>query len=232
MRPALRAITFDLDDTLWAFEPVLAHIETTLDDWLRTHAPAVALAFPPQAMRALRNEIALKHPQHRHRMSILRKLTLGEAFTRAGEGPDLLAQAYEVFLTARCNVTLFEDVLPALKKLKPHYKLAAISNGNANLHRIGIAHWFDIILHAETIDIAKPDPRIFALASQQLNLPPHQILHIGDHPIDDILGAQGAGYHAAWMNRHNLNWAPETSPQTPPPLSFSNLHGLIDWLGH
>ena len=62
MNFTIRAITLDLDDTLWPFPPIGARIERVLDDWLRTHSPRTAERFPIQEMRALRERVFDAHP--------------------------------------------------------------------------------------------------------------------------------------------------------------------------
>ena len=68
MRFAVRAITLDLDDTVWPFAPIGARIERVLDDWLREHSPATAAMFPVEAMRALRERTWAANPQFAHDM--------------------------------------------------------------------------------------------------------------------------------------------------------------------
>ena len=72
----VRAITLDLDDTLWPFAPIGARIERVLDDWMRTHSPATATMFPIEAMRALRERVWGDHPHLAHDLSALRRMTL------------------------------------------------------------------------------------------------------------------------------------------------------------
>jgi len=70
----VRAITLDLDDTLWPFAPIGARIERVLDDWLRQHSPATAAMFPVERMRAVRDDVFAAHPQYKHDLSRLRRM--------------------------------------------------------------------------------------------------------------------------------------------------------------
>ena len=54
----IRAISVDLDDTLWPIEPVIARADRQLGDWLKQHCPRAAKAYPLPAMRALRERVA------------------------------------------------------------------------------------------------------------------------------------------------------------------------------
>jgi putative hydrolase of the HAD superfamily len=56
MIPArIRALTLDLDDTLWPVWPAIQRAEAALHGWLLRHAPATAARFDVVALRALRD---------------------------------------------------------------------------------------------------------------------------------------------------------------------------------
>ena len=58
---------------------------------------------------------------------------------------------------------------------------------------------FDHLVWSHTLKLAKPDPEIFLAAAKCLGLPPHEILFVGDHPINDIYGAKNVGMMTAWV---------------------------------
>ena len=59
----IKAITLDLDDTLWPIWPTIARAETVLADWLQRHAPATATLFSrPGALREIRNQMTTLRP--------------------------------------------------------------------------------------------------------------------------------------------------------------------------
>src|SRR3546814_7828088 len=82
-----RAITLDLDDTLWPIEPVIERAEAVLHDWLCQHAPRAAEQFPVLAMRALRDRIARDNPHLSHDYSMQRMLSLRHALAHSGHDP-------------------------------------------------------------------------------------------------------------------------------------------------
>ena len=57
MKFPVRAISLDLDDTLWPFAPIGERIERTLHDWFVAHCPATAERFPIEEMRNLRERV-------------------------------------------------------------------------------------------------------------------------------------------------------------------------------
>jgi FMN hydrolase / 5-amino-6-(5-phospho-D-ribitylamino)uracil phosphatase len=136
----LRAIAFDLDNTLWDVEPVLARAEARLSEWLERNCPRITAHLTAADMRSARAALAAREPHNAHDMTYLR-LTALEAHAREhGYEQHLARQGFEVFLAARNQVELFADVVPALESLRQRYRLASFSNGNADLAFIGLQH--------------------------------------------------------------------------------------------
>jgi len=204
MTPSLRqvaAITLDLDDTLWPVRPTLVAAEKVLAEWLRANAPATAQGTPPREMLALRAEVAADHPHWAHDLSAIRLETIRRALKRHGDDPALAELAFEVFFEARHAVTLYDDVLPGLERLAARYRLVAVSNGNAELHRVGLDRFFAGSVSARLHGVAKPDPSIFRAACEAAGAAPAQVLHLGDDLDTDVAGALAAGLHAGWICR-------------------------------
>lgn len=207
--PPLRAILFDLDDTLWPLQPLIQSAEQAMLAWLTQHAPPVA-ALGLSQMRAQRAQLIAQEPRYRVDLWSLRLHMLRNAFASAGvldEG-DLQAQAaLQAFADARNQVALYQDVLPALTHLQNRYSLGTISNGFADLQKIGLAHHFTVSLAAHQFGRAKPDASIFHAACEELKLAPQEALYIGDDLLLDVQGAQDAGLRAIWLNRGNAKVA-------------------------
>lgn len=221
------AITLDLDDTLWPFAPIGARIERTLHDWFLARSPATAARFPIEAMRELRNRIHAEHPQHAHDLGLLRRLTIERALRESGSDPALAAEAHALFLDERNRVDFHPEVPAALRELAALRPLAALSNGNADLGRIGIDHLFRFRLGAREFGRAKPDAAIFLAACERFGAEPAHVLHVGDHPEQDALGAQRAGLRSAWINRDGETWP---FADARPDLEFTDLAALAAWL--
>src|SRR5690606_22379333 len=165
---AVRAITLDLDDTVWPFAPIGARIERVLDDWMRRHSPATAEMFTVERMRALRERIAARHPELGHDMSALRRLTLEAALRESGGDVALADAAYEALFAVRNRVEVYPVAAGALERISARLPVAALSIGNADLARIGLYHLFTARLSACSFGSAKPDPAIFLAACEQL----------------------------------------------------------------
>jgi putative hydrolase of the HAD superfamily len=202
----IRAITIDLDDTLWPIGPVMLRAEERLDAWLRTHCPPVAAAYPIAAMRALRDRVADENPDLAHDFTTQRLLCLREAMQPHGYGEQHVDAAFAEFYAARNEVECYGDALPALQSMAARYPLVSLSNGNADLERIGLARFFHFSISSRSFGKAKPAAEIFHAACAGLDLPPAEVLHIGDDPALDVLGAHAAGLRSAWLNRSGAAW--------------------------
>ena len=203
----IAAITLDLDDTLWPIQPVMLRAERRLDDWLKTHCPRAAAAYPIPAMRALRDRIAGENPHLAHDFSAQRRLSLRTALVEHGYEESHVEGAYEEFYAARNEVECYADALPALARLAARFPLVSLTNGNADIERIGLAHLFRFSISSRECGIAKPAPEIFHAACTRLGLPPQAVLHVGDDPELDVAGARTAGLRTAWINRTGAVWA-------------------------
>jgi len=225
MKKPIKAILFDLDDTLWAIHPVLERAEKRMHEWLMAHAPKVAQKNSIADLRKRREAMMQQESRYRIELWSLRYASLVQAFHEAGENSAGVDRAMAIFGKARSEVTLYEDVIPVLTKLQKRYATGSITNGFANLQQIGIAHHFQISIAAHQLGYAKPDAKIFHLACQQLQVLPEEAVFIGDDPEMDIVGAKNAGLHAFWINRADL-YPPRHMPKHIKPDAI--LHSLYD----
>ncbi len=224
----VRAIAFDLDNTLWDVEPVLERAEARLYEWLRAESPRITAALSLEDMRRAREALARSEPHHAHDFTYLRTAALAAHAREHGYGADLAARAFEVFLAARCEVDLFPDVRPALTRLARRYRLGTLSNGNADLDRIGLSDAFQVSLNARQIGAAKPARRVFEHLSEALGVAPGELWYVGDDPGLDVAAARAAGLGTVWVNRRAHRW-PEGEP--PADLTVTNLTELAHALG-
>ena len=231
MSIAPRVISFDLDDTLWPVAPVIEAAERTLFAWLETRHPQAVHGHSIESMRALRARIAEQFPERRHDLTFLRRRALAAQFSAAGFGAagagtagpgtadadaggfePLVDEAFEVFLAERNRVELYADVMPSLARLRARYRLFALSNGNADLKRCGIGDFFDGHVTAIAAGAAKPDAQIFAQLERMAGVSAAEVMHVGDDPLADVVGATRAGMQAVWLNRDARPWPAQFSP--------------------
>jgi putative hydrolase of the HAD superfamily len=223
----VRAVFFDLDNTLWDVHPVIVRAEHAMLDFLRVHYPAVTGRHDLESMRALRVQVAREFPDQRHDFTWLRLESLRRHAREAGYAEAMAHEAFEVFYRTRNEVVLYDDVRPTLEVLAKDYRLFAISNGNADLAVIGLAQYFEASLTARDAGMLKPDPRIFEILLGRAGLRPGEAAHVGDDADADVEGARRAGVLPIWLNRDGVDW-PLSSPA--PQLVVAGLDELPDML--
>lgn len=233
----MRAITLDLDDTLWPFAPIGARIEEGLHAFFLEHSPATAERFPIATMRALRGQIHAAHPHLHHDLSALRRLTIEHALRESGADPALAQHAHAQFHRHRNTVDFYPDALEGLRRIAARVPVVAVSNGNADLATIGIADLFAAQLSAFMHGVPKPSACIFHAACALVGTKPEETLHVGDDAEMDGLGAARAGLRTCWLHRGDK--AGEGRPgddgvwpahEPAPDLQFDSLIALADWL--
>ncbi|MEU0007498.1 HAD family hydrolase [Streptomyces sp. NPDC006314] len=100
----------------------------------------------------------------------------------------------------------FPDVLPALEALAASHRHAVLSNSSIivqehKLRALGVLDRFESVLCAAELGVSKPAARAFLAACEALDLPPHEVAYVGDHPEIDGRGAAEAGLLSVWIDR-------------------------------
>lgn len=226
MTSAIKLVSFDLDNTLWDADALFSAAEAHTQRWLEEFCPKLFVRFSPEQLRQARLEYWRNHPELRHLVTRVRRDSLRIKLIEAGyclhQAIELADLAMEVFLEARHQVQYFDDALPTLNGLSQHYKLAAISNGNANPGRLGL-NQFAFHLSAEEVGAAKPSPEPFELAMAMAGVSACETVHIGDCPRDDIAAAAALGIRTIWINRSGQAW-PRSEVQ--PDITLTSLSAL------
>jgi len=209
----IHVVCFDLDDTLWPIEPVIQRTDQILHEWLLSYYPRLALQFGIEDLKQLRSRLLAEQPELQHDLGRLRKLSLAYAAAQVGYDESLVAPAYEIFQQARHQVTCYDDVLPVLTQLHSRYLLCALTNGTADVRRVGLGHLFDFAISASEVGAAKPHPAMFQAVCDHTQTTPAQVVHVGDDPHTDIAGALAVGMKTVWLNREHQPWPGIVPPQ-------------------
>ena len=209
---AITCITFDLDDTLWESGSVLANAEARLYEWIERACPDIARTHSHDALVAHRQAHYASIPEVRHDLTRARILWLESLLREWGYESSLAEAGFRVFLEHRNAVTLFDDAVRVLGTLGERYSIGAITNGNADVHSIGIGHHFDFVVTPAEAGAAKPDSAIFELALNAAGASPGNVVHVGDDPMRDVAGAAALGLHTVWMNPRGHPWPHEAPP--------------------
>ncbi len=220
-----KLISFDLDDTLWDCWPVIFRAESRLLDWLTKHYPKITQGEDIYTMRDFRKQMVKDNPDYQFDLTRLRLDSLRLLAKKHDYPLSLAEEAFEVFIQARNEVALYPDAEELLESL--HWQarpMASITNGNADVRRIGIAHYFQVSVRAEDVDKGKPFTDMFEYLLQQSGINKKQIIHIGDDPKTDGLAAQNMGIDFIWINRKQQNW-PDSMPE--PRLEINSFKPLL-----
>lgn len=124
---------------------------------------------------------------------------------------------------------LFDDVHELFTSLKSaRVPLALVTSGASDTQRdklrvLGMEHWFDVVVIAGEVGIAKPDASIFRSALIELPVERKNVWHVGDSLATDVAGAKAAGLTAVWLNQSGLDRR-ESDPE--PDIEIRSLSNL------
>ena len=206
---SLKAVLFDLDDTLY-------------DHQYGSRAALSALHGDYSCFQAVTlDELERQHSQlleHYHAKILRGEMTLDEArFARFHD----LSLRYNGSLepsAIRSLVKLYRETYYGSERLVPGalalldrlrsegLKIGLVTNNRVGeqmgkLERCGLASHFDVLAISEAEGVAKPDPRIFEAALQRLGCGVDEAVMVGDSWSADVEGAQAARLRAIWLNR-------------------------------
>ncbi len=227
----IRTITVDLDDTLWDLPPVIRRAEKRLYAWLEENYPRITARFDAAAMREVRRRVVEAHADKAHHLTFLRHAVLNHMAEAAGYKDFPADEAFAVFDEARNSVDVFPETRPALLALRQRFTLIALTNGNANLERIGVDDLFDAHVNAEMAGAAKPDRPIFDAAVRAGGAKAHETVHVGDSPLYDVHGAREAGLRTVWVNRNGQAWPDEYAAPDAEVANVGELDALFEGSG-
>ncbi len=129
---------------------------------------------------------------------------------------DVRARAADALLAAWGTLWVRppDDAHATLRELHARgYVLGCVSNSDGSAARLladaGLAAHLDVVVDSGVVGVEKPDPRIFALASEALRLPPAALCYVGDLHAVDVVGARAAGLHPVLLDPLGVWDAPD-----------------------
>ena len=241
----IEAVLFDGDQTLWDFERVMRQaLEATAGELRAARPGPFAADLTWEDLSRDRGDVAAELEGVEYNLARLRVLAFARTLERrrAADGGDdqsdgALAEelAASYFAHRDREPALFDDTLPCLDALRPDYRLGLLSNGSRLPETIGLGGYFESVVFAQDHQVAKPDTRLFEICRQQLGLGPEACVLVGDHPLNDVVGAKRAGWSAVWIDRSGDGSyvPPEGSREVPDAVitSFSQLPRVLRAMG-
>jgi putative hydrolase of the HAD superfamily len=190
----IKAVLFDLDDTLYDREDLVRKVVTDQYDAFQHELRSV----PKDDF--VRRVLALDDNGYADKRALYETVVGEYGFT-----PALIDRLVENFWTSYDDKReLPHDTRLTLETLRQNgIKLGVITNGGTEcqqrkLDSLGISSWFDVILISETEGVRKPDAEIFHRALVRCGVDASEAIFVGDHPDTDIGGALQAGLRAVW----------------------------------
>ena len=210
MSKNIKIISFDLDDTLWPITEVINRAQAAYAHWFIDNYPDLHAQGLWSRLSAKESDVKKMPGGHclthvRKKSLILLLLEAGVGEVEAGEAAE---DAFEAFYRERINVRPFEGVELLLENLGARYQLVSLTNGNADVEQTALKNCFHLNLNPQRVGARKPDKLMFSSVCEHFNVTPKQVLHIGDHYQEDVLGAKAVGFQALWVlhksERENL----------------------------
>lgn len=155
-------------------------------------------------------------PALSHQLTALRQRVIEAALLEHGVGHTeatiIAGEAMEVFLDARNDVRFFEGALETIRQIASSYQLGALTNGNADIARLGLSEHFSFAFSAEQVGAPKPAPDLFTRALDHTGCSPEEMVYVGDDPVKDIDTANRLGLHTIWLHNDARPGPGETDP--------------------
>lgn len=197
-----KVLSFDLDDTLYDNVPVISNAETRFALYICQKYSLPVYTGDSAFWSKMRKSCLDKDPRLENDMSLWRKRSLQCGLQTFGFNVDEknLEEEVKEFVRIRSEITVPTSSLDLLSDLKKKYPLVALSNGNSDLEQDGLAPFFDFDLRPSYFGArSKPAPDLFLQTANFFQIKPCEILHIGDDPLTDVQGAEGAGCQCVWL---------------------------------
>ena len=120
-----------------------------------------------------------------------------------------------------------EETLSALSALG--IRLGIVTNGEVQFQapkitQLAIGRYLSTIVISEAVQVQKPDPRIFVHALSEIGCQASETWFVGDHPVNDVLGAAAVGLRAIWLT----GVCPWPADRPAPQWQIATLGELVD----
>lgn len=196
----ITALLFDADDTLWDFQVAQVAVTAAVLEAAATEEPRLA-GLTAERVIAIRKAIGRTAIQDD--VIGLRRQTFRAALAEVGiEDEGLVVDLTNRFLEGLTrDLPLYPDTIEVLDWCGARYRLGLVSNGTKGPEAAGIAHYFETTVLAPVEGFSKPDPRLFRLAVDRMDVDPAHAVVIGDNDAIDVAGAVAAGMRSVLVDR-------------------------------
>ncbi len=173
-------------------------------------------------------------PQDNFHTLLLKKVALEISYLP--EQPDAVTRDKWINeIAAHCDKaarSCIDEARPMLEGLHERYPMMLVSNFYGNIDEVlrdyGIRHLFKGIIESAVVGVRKPNPTLFRLGVDALELEPHEVLVVGDSLRKDIEPAEKLGCHVLWLK--GKGWTADEDQQTHP-HTITSVTQVTDWIG-
>jgi putative hydrolase of the HAD superfamily len=211
----LDTLFFDGDQTLWDFDQQMRRaLQATLDELRIRHPELATDKLDVESMVADRQAVGAEHRGRHVTMERLRRVSFERTLLHLDLRDDVLAEHLTRFYLEQrfSTIDLYPDTLAGLTALRTTYKLGLLSNGNTYPDRFGLGGLFTTVVFAQEHGFTKPDQRLFDLAVAKIGSSAASTAMVGDSLVNDVVGAQRAGWLGIWLNRGSAVRPPDHQP--------------------
>ena len=198
-RRSLRAVLFDVDDTLYSTTEFAARAR---ENSVRAMIGA-GLALPYEDVAAELDEVVREFPSNfeSHFDALLLRLPTG-ACGQVNPAVIVASGVVAYHETKWREFSASADALEVLRSLsgKGGLRLGAVTSGvpvkqAEKLIRLGVLEHLEAraIFFAEQMGYSKHNPKLYVQVCRVLGLPPEQCMFVGDHPVRDVDSPNRAG---------------------------------------
>ncbi len=231
--PDVRALIFDLDDTITDFQGTADDaFGMTFKDITEEHG--VDLEELHRVYMTLFEDFYTLHLEGHVNLEEFRAYRFSRAFEIMGlpVDDDFLDMCVHFQHIYDQMLRTFPNTCEVLTELDGHFPLGLITNGPTDpqwrkINRVKLSRVMEVILVSGQLGISKPDPRIFEVALEGLRVVPEEAIMIGNSLEHDHQGAMNAGIRFVWANHHGKP-LPEGWPE--PDYEVSSFLELRDLL--
>lgn len=184
----VRAVIFDLDDTLYAEQSFVFSGYRAVADAFRTQ-----FGDPDETVAEL---IRIFHSQDRH-------LAFNALFELRGWPADreVVQAMIDLYRSHAPTISLYDDAKAALTRLRTRFKMGIITDGaavmqEAKVAALGLRTRVDVVVLTDELGpgLAKPHPRAFELMADRLAIDPTACVYIGDNAAKDFVAPNALGW--------------------------------------
>ncbi|APV44037.1 putative hydrolase of the HAD superfamily [Dehalogenimonas formicexedens] len=229
----IKAVFFDLYQTLVGYDPPREEWESQALDSLGIKAPAKAFAkafiiadeyfYTENAKKPMskRSPEDVKAVYARHQAIVLKEGGIEP-------NPDIIRAMLVRFRDAKLKQVLFDDVIATLSELKRRNRIiGVVSNVDKDIKplmdELGVSPFLTTVVTSQETGFTKPHPEIFLEAIRRVDLPPEQIIFVGDQYQIDVVGSSAVGMKAVLLDRGGFSEVPADCPRVRTLYQLTNM---------